>query len=284
MKILVFAMLAFYSVEIFAANDFLKLFKHKKPVIAAIMVEGELSSKDAVKKAKQWSLDQARIATDGDVDGLLLEFRGGGIMDRDIPAKKLSAMVEITKSVIGKHPKLVIGVEILWHFPGSTLKLAQQSGAKFVRLDFFSDKVKAEGKVVPIDPKGLIKYRKTLKAEHIALLTDIQVKYSKMLDPKISLQQSAKTARSYGSDGVIISGSKSGSAPDIQRLSQARQTINEFPIIIGSGFSLENAPQFVPRVDAIIVGTSISEKTGGPLVPEKVKNLMTYMKDARKLL
>jgi uncharacterized protein len=267
-----------------AATDFLKLFPTKKPIIAAIMVPGNFATPEDLQKALDWTLQQADIATEGGMDGFLMEFRGGDILDRDITPQKLAAMATITRAVIAHSPKLVVGLEILWHYPGSTLQLAKDSGAKFVRIDFFSDRVVADGHLVPIDPPGIIAFRKKIGAENIALLTDIQVKYSTMVDPKITIGQSAKTARASGSDGVIVSGSKSGSSADATKFLRTQRAVQPFPVLTGSGFSIKNAPQVLPYVNAVIVGTSISEKTGGPLLPEKVHQLMSYVQEARKSL
>lgn len=262
------------------AADFLSLFKTKKPAIAAVMIESSWKNQDDFKKAQAWSIEQARIAQDGGMDGILLEFRGGDILDRHLSKEHLDKMAELTRQVIAS-TSLVVGVEILWHFPGSTLLLAKNSGAPFVRLDFFSDQVIANKMEVPIDPKALLDYRKNIKAENVALLTDIQVKYSKMLNPKITIGQSALTAQTAGSDGVIVSGSKSGSSPAADKLKEAKSGALKIPVIIGSGFSAENASQLLPHLDAIIVGTSISEKTGGPLLRDKVTPLMELVKKAR---
>jgi uncharacterized protein len=262
------------------AQEFMRLFKNSKPIIAAIMVER--LEKTSYEKTEQWLLEQGRIATEGKMDGLLVEFRGGGILSRHIPDWELKMMCDLTSKVIRSYPQLVVGVEILWHFPGATLQLAKMSQAKFVRIDFFSDEVIADELTVPIDPEGLIQYRKKIDAENIVLLTDIQVKYSKMIDPKISITTSASRAQSLGSNGVIVSGAKSGSSPDTKRLKTARKGVRSIPVVIGSGFSLENAPDILPVVDVVIVGTSISEKTGGPLLPNKVSALMTYVNEFRK--
>lgn len=262
------------------AQEFMRLFKNSKPIIAAIMVER--LDKTSYDKTEQWLLEQGRIATEGKMDGLLVEFRGGGILSRTIPDWELRMMSDLTSKVIRRFPQLVVGVEILWHFPGATLQLAKMSQAKFVRIDFFSDDVIADDLTVPIDPEGLIQYRKKLEAENIALLTDIQVKYSKMIDPKISMSTSARRAQKLGSNGIIVSGEKSGSSPDTKRLKMARKGVRSIPVVIGSGFSLENAPDILPLVDVVIVGTSISEKTGGPLLPNKVDALMTYVNEFRK--
>ena len=52
-------------------------------------------------------------------------------------------------------------------------------------------------------------------------------------------------------------------------------------VIIGSGLNFENAHALLRYADAAIVGTSISTKTGGTLIPEKVKQLMKVVKGLR---
>lgn len=268
-----------FSTPILAA-EFLTLFQQQKPVIAAIMVPGIFKTSDDFQKYQSWAMEQARIAHQGGMDGILIEFRGGDILDREISPQQLEQMTQLTQKVINSTP-LVVGVEILWHFPGSTLLLAQKSGARFVRIDFFSDEVRANKMNVPINPKALIEYRKKINAESVALLTDIQVKYSEMLNQKISIGQSAMTAQISGSDGVIVSGQKSGTSPAVKKIKSARSSQLRVPVIIGSGFSAENAAELLAHLDAIVVGTSISVKTGGPLIPEKVTTLMDIIKKAR---
>lgn len=265
---------------VWANPDLQKIFPKPKPIIAAIMVES--LAKISLEEAEKWLILQAEIASRHKMDGLLIEFRGGGILSRDIPQKELKQMAALTQKVISQYPQLVVGVEILWHFPGSTLKLAKMAQASFVRVDFFSDSVIADNIEVPIDPAALIKYRKNLDAQDILLLTDIQVKYSRMLHPHISLEESAQKAKALESDGVIVSGSQSGTSPAVKNLISAKKGAGDLPVVIGSGFSIKNAPEILPHVDAVIVGTSISEKTGGPLLPDKVAELMSFVEKFRE--
>ena len=258
-----------------AGDEFLKLFSSSKPLIAAVMVNADEKSPAENEKAAQWALEQLKIAEDGGMQGILIEFRGGEILKPAITKEKYKAMLSILKQVTAKATKVVVGVEILWHYPEETLKIAKDGGAKFVRIDFFSDKVIADKTEVPINPEALLKYKKKIKADGVFLLTDIQVKYSEMIDKNINIAQSAETAIKKGSQGLIVSAEKSGSAPSKERMALARSGIKgKTPLLIGSGFSVAVAKDIVPLVDAIIVGTSISVKTGGPLLPEKVKELV----------
>ncbi|MCB0378407.1 MAG: hypothetical protein KDD33_07940 [Bdellovibrionales bacterium] len=277
--VILFSILSFQS---HAANDFLSLFKNKKPMIAALMVERDLSTEEKRQKAIQWCKEQITIAEKAGMEGILFEFRGGKILEPKINEQKFKNMLEVSRAFVSAAKNIVVGVEILWHYPQETLRLAHESGAKFVRVDFFSDEVIADDKKVPLDPKGLLAYRKKIGADKVVLLTDIQVKYSKMVDPKMGLDQSAKKARGLGSDGLIVTSTKSGKAPDPVRPQTARKGAGALPIVVGSGFSYKNAESLLPYVDAVIVGTSISVKTGGPLVPEKVNQLMTKVRQFRK--
>lgn len=247
------------------------------------MVDIDLSAPQIKEKNTAWALDQLKICEDNGMDGLLIEFRGGGILEPKLSEDKIQYMNDILKKVITKSSKVVVGVEILWHYPEDTLRLAKLSGAKFVRLDFFSDQVIADKKKVPIDPKALVDYKNKIQADDVSLLTDIQVKYSEMVDKKITITQSAKLAAEKGSKGVVVTSHKSGVPPETKKVEGAKKGVPpNIPVIIGSGFSKESAKDLLKFADAVIVGTSISEKTGGPLIPEKVKDLVQTVNKIRE--
>ncbi len=281
-RFVIYITLFFFTCTVHGKSDFLHLFKSSKPIIAALMIEKDLSSDKKVAKAIAWGQEQIRIAESKGMDGILFEFRGGKILKPAISEKKFNRMKTVAQALVQASKSLVVGVEILWHYPEDTLRLAKESGARFVRVDFFSDEVIANKEKVPIDPAKLLAYRKQIAAEDIFLLTDIQVKYSKMVDPKISLDFSAKRAVDNGSEGVIVTSTKSGRAPSPKRPQLAKKGAGSKPVVIGSGFSHKNALSLLPHADAVIVGTSISVKTGGPLVPEKVDQLMATVRGYRK--
>lgn len=270
------------STALKSSVDFDQLFKVKKPIMAAIMLEGEYTSSKGKQAALDKAMEQLKVAQALGVDSILYEFRGGEILTPPISEKKFQAMVDITKKIIKAAGPVIIGVEILWHYPKETLRLAKESGARYVRMDFFSDEMIAEGGIlVPIDPSEIIAYQKSIGAQDVLLLTDIQVKYAEMVDPTITMTQSATRAESLGTDAVVVSGKASGSAPGSERVRMARQGVYKAKVVIGSGLNFENAPDLLQYADGAIVGTSISTKTGGVLVPEKVRQLMKVVRSLR---
>jgi hypothetical protein len=219
-----------------------------------------------------------------DVDAILWEFSYGGITDPQISIADRKTMVTIMKALVAQAAPLKVGFEILWHYPHDTLMVASEAGADFVRLDFFSDLMIADHQEVKINPSEIIELKNELESlnQHkFVLLTDLQVKYAEMKDPTITMDQSALRALSLGSQGVIVSGKESGKGPSQERVCLAKKGAKESDVVIGSGFSLENAQELLSCADAVIVGTSISLKTGGPLVPEKVAALMSRVKSLR---
>lgn len=269
----------------FAASSLENLFSVKKPVIAALFIQvaagDDLNDLQKKQDLIDYTRSQMNIIKSSGVDGVLWEFRAGGILTPEVTEAQMAWMLDIMRVIVAERGTVQVGVELLWHYPQETLRLAAMCNAAFVRVDFFSDDMIADNVRVPIDPEGLIRYKNDIGAGKVVLFTDIQVKYATMVDTSISITQSAVTALSKGSYGVIVSGAQSGTSPDADRVRHAKIGAPDSDVIIGSGFSYQNAPVLLQHADGIIVGTSISVQTGGPLVPEKVAQLMSVVKAIR---
>lgn len=268
----------------YAQGPLTKLFKVKKPIMAALMLKlpKNLNDKKEIQKLIDYGKSQHKILKEEKVDAILWEFKAGEILKPKITQKQKEVMATIMKALVKDAAPLIVGFEILWHYPEETLWVAKESGAHYVRQDFFSDDMIAKGTRVPLNPKALLDYRKKIKAENVILLTDIQVKYAEMVDKKITMTSSAKRALKEGSEGLIVSGKASGSSPAKERVRLAKLGAKKADVVIGSGFDYKNAKDLLEYSDAVIVGTSISVKTGGPLVPGKVKQLMKVVNEVRR--
>jgi hypothetical protein len=95
-----------------------------------------------------------------------------------------------------------------------------------------------------------------------------------MLEEK-TISESAREAIKNGSDAIIITGKWTGDAPNVDDLDEARKTVGkDFPILIGSGATKENANLLLKYATGIIVGTSL--KTGKILSKEEEVNLKPW--------
>jgi membrane complex biogenesis BtpA family protein len=183
------------------------------------------------------------------------------------------AMAKITESVV-KNASIMVGVEVLLNDPKASLAISYLSGADFIRTDYFVDRMSREeyGGEMVINPRELMEYRKKIKAENISILTDIQVKYAKLLEKNKSIAKSTLQAIDEKSDGIVVSGNFTGEEPKLEDLIEAKNTAKEFPILVGSGFSSVNAKKILEYADGAIVGTSI--KSDDVIDLNKVKELM----------
>ena len=82
----------------------------------------------------------------------------------------------------------------------------------------------------------------------------------------------AKDAKGYLADTVIITETRTGSAPPVEDVRQVRKNIGA-PLFIGSGLTAENVQQFLPYINGCIVGSyfKVDGKWFNDIDPERVR-------------
>ncbi len=203
------------------------------------------------------------------MDGVLVENEYD-LPHRFEPGPECVASFAIVCHEVAKRATIPVGGEILSHHPRGSFASVKAVGGKFIRTDFFVDRVRAGDRVVDVDPAEILAYRSSIRADEVALWTDVQVKYSTLVESK-PIEQSAREAEAAGSDGVIVTGTASGVKPVIGDLLAAKRGTS-LPIIIGSGLDAENAAELMAVADAALVGTSL--KTGASIDRGKAERLM----------
>ncbi|HWQ14101.1 MAG TPA: BtpA/SgcQ family protein, partial [Roseiflexaceae bacterium] len=171
----------------------------------------------------------------------------------------VAAMARVASEVAARAP-FPVGVQVLLNDWRATLAVAAVAGARFVRLDFFVDRVCIGAGVVEPDPTAVLAYRAAIGAADVAILADIQVKYSVPLEPGKPLALSARQAAAAGADAVVVTGSATGVPPTAADLKAARA--GGVPVLIGSGLTPANAPALLPLADGAIVGTALRSGPG----------------------
>ncbi len=206
-------------------------------------------------------ISKALIDTDvcekSGIDGLLVENEYDRPHQLLATPEVTTAMTQITNVVRSATKNCITGCEILLNDPQASLAVANATGARFIRTDYFIDPMFREGYGdMVIDAAGLLKYRKRIKAEKVLIFADIQVKYATMTI-KRSLEKSAELAFQAGADAIIITGDETGQAPSVQCLEKVKKVVGSLPVLIGSGCSKENASELLAACDGAIVGTSL---------------------------
>ncbi len=194
------------------------------------------------------------------VDGVLVENEYDRPHQVKASNEVTAAMTDITRSVVAASRGIVVGCEILLNDPRASLQVAAASGARFIRSDYFVDRMSRPGYgEFDIDPEGLVRHRNDTAAD-VLILADIQVKYATMLEAR-QLAESARLASLYGADAVVVTGSATGDPPRLEDLLEAAAGIavsgNRIPVLIGSGLTHANARKLLGACGGAIVGSAL---------------------------
>ena len=83
-----------------------------------------------------------------------------------------------------------------------------------------------------------------------------------------------------GADGVIVSGTGTGKAADVEELSRVKAVSGETPVFVGSGVSLDSLEDYVATADGFIVGSyfKVDGKVDNPVDPTRAKEFMKKLR------
>lgn len=237
-----------------------KIFKKAKNiVIGAIHFPPLLGYQDfpGFDSALKNALKDLKVFEGGGVDGIIFE-NNYDIPHKEFVGPEIMASMLFLGAKIKKATKLPLGVSVLWNDYKTALSIAKVLKLQFIRVPVFVDKVETNYGIIEGNAKKIIDFRKLIKAENVALFTDIHVKHAKIISSH-SIVESARLAIESGSDGLIITGKWTGDAPDISDLKDVNGAVSNFPIICGSGVDKENIRNLFQYANGAIVSTSLKE-------------------------
>lgn len=188
----------------------------------------------------------------------------------------VAAMTRLTHEVRA-HTRLPVGVEVLLNDWQASLAVALAANAQFVRLDFFVDHVQIQAGEIKPDPQAVLAYRKRIGADRVALFTDIQVKYSRLLEANKPIEVSAQQAIAHGADALIVTGNATGQRPTSADLQAVRAVVGDFPVLVGSGTTPQNVGELLRYADGAIVGSAL-KASYAPFVPVDVARVQALMR------
>lgn len=206
---------------------------------------------------------EARVLLDAGFDAVLIEnmhdrpYVHGDRLGPEIVAGMTRVGVEVAST--SDSP---LGVQILSGGNRQALAVALAIGAAFIRCEnFVYAHVADEGLLAEAEAGALLRERKRIGAEHVAILADIKKKHaSHAITADISIEDAAHAAAFFGADALVVTGAWTGQPADPDDARRAREA-SGLPVVIGSGVTAENIAAMLDAADAVIVGSSI--KHGG---------------------
>jgi uncharacterized protein len=243
-------------------QKFKSIFKKEKPIIGMVHVQalpGTPKNKLETSQIIEEAIDEARIYHKAGIDSIMIENM------HDIPYLKgrvgheISSIMTLIAYLIKQETNLPIGIQILAAANKEALAAAKASGIDFIRAEGFVFAHTADEGIIEAQAADLLRYKKQINADSVAIFTDIKKKHSShAITNDVSLVDTAKAARFFLSDGVIITGSHTGSSASVDELKALKDAI-DFPVIIGSGVTVENFKDYLPLSDGMIIGSYFKE-------------------------
>jgi len=243
-------------------QKFKSIFNIEKPIIGMVHIQalpGTPNSHFTPQEIIDKALKEAIIYKKAGIDSIMIENM------HDIPYLKngvgheVSSLMTLVGNEIKKETKLPIGIQILAGANKEALAVAKAANLDFIRAEGFVFAHVADEGIIEAQAGNLLRYRKQIDANDIAIFTDIKKKHSShAITNDVSLLDTAKAARFFLSNGVIVTGSHTGSEASIDELKELKDNL-DFPIFVGSGITKQNILKYLPTADAFIVGSYFKE-------------------------
>jgi len=244
-------------------EKFKTIFKTSMPVVGMVHLKAlpgtpknMLTSSQIIEEA----LKEADIYSKAGIDAIMIENMHDRPYLKESVGHEISTIMSLIAYQIKQRTELPVGIQILAGANKEALAGANTANADFIRAEGYVFAHTADEGIIEAQSGSLLRYRKQISADHIAIFTDIKKKHSShAITQDISLQETAKAAQFFLSDGVIITGNSTGEAPSIAELESIKDIL-DIPVILGSGITKENVTDYLPLCDAMIIGSYFKEE------------------------
>lgn len=259
-----------------------------KTIVGMIHVQalpGTPMNRKSIDEIIDIALLEAKMYLDNGIDALMIEnMHDVPYLKNDVGPEIIANMAVVARE-IRKLSEKPLGIQILAAANKQALAVAQAAKLDFIRAEGFVYGHLADEGYIDSCAGDLLRYRKTIGAENIAVFTDIKKKHSShTITNDISLAETVKTAEYFLSDGIIITGSSTGEAALTNDVETAKKSTS-LPVIIGSGITANNIHEYWNFADAFVVGSSlkIDGDWKNTVDQERVKTLIKTVDELRIL-
>lgn len=229
------------------------------------------------------AVQETWVLAEGGCDAILVEnMNDVPYLRRDVGPEVVAAMTAVCRA-IREATDLPCGVQILAGANEAALAVALAADFEFIRAEGFVFSHVADEGWMDACAGPLLRYRKMIGAERIAVWADVKKKHAAhAMTADVSLAETVKTAEFFGAGAVIVTGEATGRETSTADLSAARGA-TKLPVVVGSGVTAENAAAMLQHADAVIVGSAL-KKDGhwsGPVDLDRVKDVAAAVRAAR---
>lgn len=246
--------------------------RHRPALVAMIHVgalPGTPRSEKSVGELACAAVGEAKLLADAGVDAIMLEnMHDVPYLNRNVGPEIVAAMTAICWSVRAA-VSVPLGIQVLAGANREALAVAHAARCQFVRCEgFVFSHVADEGIMADADAGPLLRYRKMIGADGIAIIADIKKKHSShAITADLDLAETAKAAEFFGADGVVVTGTATGRPTRPEDVAAVKRAV-EVPVFVGSGVTPDNFSSIRAHADALIVGSYLKKDGLWPNPPD----------------
>lgn len=221
-----------------------------------------------MKEVVAGAVRDARALVDAGFTRIMIENFGDAPFFRGrAPAVTVSAMTACVVSVREAVPQASLGVNVLRNDGESALEIAHVTGAAYIRVNVLAGARVTDQGIIQGESASLLRRRRELGAESIAIWADVDVKHSAPLAPYPLEQEVKDVAERALASAVLVTGEGTGRGVDTQKLARVKAAARGVPVLVASGATLESLHALSDDADGVIVGSALRAdgKAGGPI-------------------
>ena len=225
---------------------------------------------------------EAQMLTEAGFDGVMIEnMHDRPYLKRAVGPEIIAAMACIGQAVKAATP-LPLGVQVLAGANRAALAVALAAGGSFVRVEGALFAHVADEGWMDADAGELLRYRRQIGAERVAVFVDIKKKHSAhAVTADVDLVATARAAEFFLADGVVVTAGETGQAAAPDEVEATARTI-AIPTFVGSGVTPDNIGDY-PEAAGLIVGSCL--RVGGRFMerldPERLERFARAFREAR---
>ncbi|MDP8202262.1 MAG: BtpA/SgcQ family protein [Candidatus Tenebribacter burtonii] len=243
---------------------------------------GTPNNKLTISQIISKAVEEAKLYEQKGLDAIIMENM------HDVPYlnKKVGPEITASMTAIATEVKNTIsipcGIQILAGANIEALAVAQASGCEFIRVEGFVYSHIADEGLMNACAGELMRYRKMIGADEIAVFADIKKKHSShFITTDLDITDFAEACKFFLADGIIITGRSTSKETDVNELQKVYK-IFDLPILIGSGITIQNIDKYWDLTDGFIIGSYFKED-GDWRITVSVDRVQSFMKYVNNL-
>jgi membrane complex biogenesis BtpA family protein len=264
--------------------DLRKIFPVELPIVAPIAVKslpGSPGYAGDLERVIAAAVKDAKVLDESGVDGLSFENLGDApFFKNDAPPETIASLGRVIGEV-KRVSSLPIGVNVLRNCARASLALSYAYGGRWIRVNVLTEAYVTDQGIIEGIAADLMRYRRMLGAEGVAVFADVHVKHAAPLVQR-PIRESALDMVERGlADALIVTGPRTGSPPSPEDLKAVRGLKD---VLIGSGLNHENARSLLPLADGAIVATCFrkGDNVLNPVDPQRVRSFLSIVRSLRR--